>query len=189
MDKEIRSIETEIRLEPESRKIVGRAIVFNSITDIGWFKEKIVPEAVDEILLAQDVRALFNHDSNLILARTKSNTLKLEKTEDGLDYSFDAPNTTAGNDLLESLKRGDVSGSSFGFSVQKDSWEILPDGTELRTILKLSNLYDVSPVTFPAYADTTVAKRSKEDFTKEDFTPAIPLSVRRKELELMAARH
>lgn len=200
--KEIRNTEFEVRAESDSRRVVGRAIVFNSITDLGWYMEKIAPEAVDDLVLAQDVRALFNHDANLILARTKSGTLKLEKTAEGLDYSFDSPDTTYGNDLLVSLSRGDVSGSSFGFTVKKDSWERMDDGRELRTILKIGRLLDISPVTFPAYADTEAAKRSHDeavletntidttttDTTTDAVVRYVPTSVYERELQLIAER-
>lgn len=172
-DKETRIDNTSlIRQVGTSRKITGTAIVFNSITNIGWFQEKIDPSAVDEALLNQDVRALFNHDSNLILARTKSGTLRLFKTARGLEYEIDTAETSYGDDLLVSLRRGDVTGSSFGFAVARggDRWETLADGTQLRIITKISKLFDVSPVTFPAYPDTEAAARSFEQYKRKSGT-------------------
>jgi HK97 family phage prohead protease len=160
----------EMRADMESRKIVGYAAMYDTYSEEMWgFREKIAPGAFDDVL-GDDVRALFNHDPNYVLARTKSGTLRLSTDDRGLKYEFEAPNTQAGNDLLEMVSRGDVDQSSFAFSVQEESWEELPDGNYERTIVKAKRLYDVSPVTYPAYPDTSVAKRSLEQFKqgKED---------------------
>ena len=156
-----------------SRKIIGYAAVFEKWSKpiAGWFKEKVSRQAFDEVL-KNDVVAVFNHDKNKILARN-GKTLVLEVDQRGLKYSFEAPNTTAGNDLLESISRGDVSGSSFQFIPKKVSWEKAPkddpDGVEeLRTIEKVGLLIDVGPVVFPAYPDTDAARRSMENFYKEN---------------------
>ncbi len=93
------------------------------------------------------------------MARTASGTLRLSEDANGLKYEFDAPNTTLGNDLLEMIRRGDVNQSSFGFTVDDDTWEER-DGKMIRTINKVKKLYDVSPVTYPAYHDATVAVRN-----------------------------
>ena len=162
----------ESRFNAESRRIVGHGSVFNTETELwpGVF-ERVDPGFFDEVL-NDDVRALFNHDPNFILARTKSGTLKLSIDESGLLYDIpEMPNTTAGNDLLESISRGDVSQSSFTFITKEDKWEKRTDGTQLRTLLKCEKLYDVSPVTFPAYPTADVAKRSQQAFeiqTQED---------------------
>merc|ERR1712167_189744 len=100
-----------------------------------------------------DERALFNHNPDLILGRTIANTLNISVDEKGLRYEFDAPDTTIGNDLLVSLKRGDITQSSFGFIVEEDSWDNDKEGKVIRTIEKVSRLLDVSPVTYPAYPE------------------------------------
>ena len=149
--------------------VTGYAAVFGQLSrTIGWFREKIDPKAF-EGRLQDDVVALFNHDMNLVLARTISNTLTLSVDETGLKYEFNAPDTTAGRDLLVSLKRGDVKHSSFSFTVAEDNWEEDEDGNEIRTILKVKRLYDVSPVVQPAYPQTSVdaAKRSYDEWKKE----------------------
>lgn len=138
------------------------------------FFEIIEPGAFDGVL-NDDVRALFNHEADLILARSKNGTgtLKLAVDETGLSYQFDAPDTQVGRDLLVSLTRGDIDQSSFSFTVAPDgqTWVETKDGegpTVLtRTITKISRLYDVSPVTYPAYEDTEVDCRSLEAFMKE----------------------
>lgn len=151
----------EVRAEGESRKVVGYAAVFNADSeDLGGFVERIAPGAFDKVL-DNDTVALFNHDMNYVLARN-GKTLKISVDETGLRYEFDAPNTTAGNDLIENLRLGNVNKSSFAFriSIDGDQWEEI-DGKQIRTITKVEQLYDVSPVTYPAYPDTTVAQRSK----------------------------
>ena len=145
--------QVEIRMEmaegeeKESRTVEGYAAVFNEETDMYWWKERIAPGAFSEAL-ADDVRALFNHDPNYILARS-NNTLELWEDGKGLGYRFEAPNTTAGNDLLENLRNGNITQSSFGFTIDKYEWEEMADGEEMITITKVGRLYDVSPVTFP----------------------------------------
>lgn len=131
------------------------------------FFEIIQPGAFDDVL-ADDVRALFNHEPEMILARSKNGagTLTLAVDETGLSYQFEAPDTQTGRDLLVSLSRGDIDQSSFSFSVSKDgqSWVESKEGDGptiiTRTISKFSRLYDVSPVTYPAYEETEVDCRS-----------------------------
>ena len=119
--------------------------------DLGGFREIIAPGAFDDVL-ENDVRALINHDGNLILARTTSGTLALSTDEKGLRYEFEIPESSYGKDLAVSMKRGDITQSSFAFTVADDSWETR-DGMDVRTINKVKRLFDVSPVTYPAYPD------------------------------------
>ena len=149
----------------QSRTVEGYAALFNSKTSIGgWFDEVIEPGAFTEALAISDVRALFNHDPNYILARSTSGTLEVKQDNKGLFYRFAVPNTNFGNDFLEMLRRGDVSQSSFAFTVQKQRWEEEKIGDEekvTRVIEKVEQIYDVSPVTYPAYPETTVSARSR----------------------------
>lgn len=156
--------------EKESRTIVGHGAIFEKMSLPlgwgGWFREKISKDAFAEADMS-NVLALFNHDSNIPFARTPD-TLKLEIDEIGLRYEFEAPNTTAGNDLLELVKAGIIYQSSFAFDVKKMSWEITkdpdyPSVEEIRTIEKIGKLYDVSPVTNPAYPDADVAQRTYDE--------------------------
>ena len=163
MEKRYFNIETRTeKREDGSTTIIGHAAVFNQMSsDLGGFREIIAPNAFENVL-TDDVRALINHDPNLLLARTTSGTLNLKQTNEGLQYSFDVPDTTYGRDLIISMERGDISQSSFAFTIEEDSWESTEDG-EIRTINKVKQLYDVSPVTYPAYPsadDLTLAKRS-----------------------------
>lgn len=156
--------------DQESRTIYGYAAVFNRWSDpiYGWFREKIDPAAFNNVL-EQDTVCLFNHDRNQVLARNKS-TLKLSVDATGLRYEFEAPKTSLGNDLLENIRLGNIKNSSFAFTVKRAEWAKNTDDTQIeedRTILEVENLIDVSPVTFPAYPDATVAKREYENFCAE----------------------
>jgi len=177
---EKRSINYEFRAMPESRTIVGTATVFNSSYDMGWYDEEMTSDVFDDADM-NDVVALFNHDANMVLARTKSGTLKLNLTGNALEYSFEAPNTTLGNDLLEMVKRGDIYQSSFAFSVEKEDWQENMGGKPKRIIRSIKKVYDVSPVTYPANPDTMVAKRSYEEVqgaVNEELQKVIDISVK-----------
>ena len=171
MEKEVRNI-GEIRANVESRNVDGYALVFNSLSEnLGGFREQIIPEAVDGVIERSDIMATLNHDASRgILARSRygSGTLSLEADEKGLRYSFDAPNTSLGDECLEYLRRGDITQSSFAFTVKEDSWEKQSDGTYIRTIKAFDRLWDVSPVFTPAYSETSVSCRSFEDFKAEE---------------------
>lgn len=185
------NLTTEIRAaepESESRTVVGSAAVFNIQADLRWFKEQIAPEAFDDILADpnHEVVALVNHDQNLVLGRRSSGTLKIYKEGNSLKYEFEAPNTTAGNDLLESLKRGDIKHSSFQFEVAEQKWtyDETNSDNDLRTILKVKKLWDVSPVTFPAYQETDVAKRSRPERNEKPVFDESALNARIRSLEI-----
>jgi len=140
----------------------GYAAKFNALSEnLGGFREQIVPGAFDDVL-SDDVRALFNHDGNQVLGRTTSGTLRIFQDEIGLGYEVDLPDTQTARDLVVSIERGDVSQSSFAFRIASngDSWDENEDGVWIRTINKFYRLYDVSPVTFPAYPDATVGMRT-----------------------------
>lgn len=147
--------------QPDQPKMTGYAAMFGTPTEIaGLFREQIARGAFAEAVGKDDVRALFNHDANFVLGRTTSGTLRLVEDETGLRYDVDVPETTWARDLMVSVQRGDVSQSSFAFEVLEDEWEYGTRGAmPLRTI-KSVRLYDVSPVTYPAYASTTVSARA-----------------------------
>lgn len=136
--------------------ISGYAAVFNSTTDLGYFTESIAFGAFTEsIARGDDVRALFNHDPNLIIGRTKANTLTLIEDSKGLFCKITPPDTQLGRDLVVSIERGDVSQMSFGFYVDEEQADFKENSKPHYTIKKAS-LFDVSPVTFPAYEATEV---------------------------------
>ena len=170
---EIRSLVGDLHIESReegtvSRTIVGYAAKFESWSDpiMGWFREKIARGAFDGCDLS-DVIMCFNHNTDSILARTTSGTLRLEVDDVGLRFAFEAPNTTLGSDMLELVRRGDVSKCSFRFGVKQDEWQSADEQNGLamdeRTILKFSRVADVSLVVFPAYPETEASVRHLEE--------------------------
>lgn len=149
--------------DAETRTITGLAAVFNRETVIGdYFREQIAPGAFTSAIKEDDVRALFNHDPNFVLGRNTAGTLTLTEDAEGLRYEVTPPDTQWARDLLVSLERGDVTGSSFGFQVVREEWKKPEKGSTelpLRTILE-ARLFDVSPVTYPAYEETTAEARN-----------------------------
>ena len=165
---EYRNFNVELRGEEESRHVEGYGSVFNSRSlDLGGFQEIIAPGAFDGVIERSDVKALLDHDPKRgILARSRNGqgSLQLSVDERGLRYEFDAPHTNLGDEVVEGLKRGDYSQSSFAFTVEDETWTKEEDGTYLRTINKIGGLYDISIVANPAYTDTSVALRSLDEF-------------------------
>jgi len=162
-------IRADVPGDGERPRIRGYAATFDQPYDLGLFIESIAQGAFDESLdRGDDVRALINHDPNLVLGRTASGTLKLEVDEHGLRMDIDPPETQAARDLLVSMNRGDVSQASFGFFVDDETEEETEDGAPLRVIRKAS-LFDVSVVTFPANPATEAEARSVEDVYRERF--------------------
>jgi HK97 family phage prohead protease len=154
----------EVRAEKRSDGkigIVGVAAVVESLSEEMWgFREKIAAGAFDKALALSDVRGLFNHDPNMILGRVKSGTMKVW-VEGGLRYEIEElPASRA--DVAEAIQRGDVDGNSFSFTVAEDVWEYKADGSAIRTITEIGELYDVGPVTYPAYPATKVSARAME---------------------------
>ena len=173
MEKELRYIEnSEIRAAEDSRDVEGYALLFNTTSrNLGGFVERIEPEAMDGVIEASDVMAVLNHDNSRgILARSRFGigSLTLSVDDRGLKYTFSAPKTALGDECLEYLRRGDITQSSFAFTVSEDSWAKQEDGSYVRTIKKFDRLYDVSPVFEPAYFGTDVKCRSFEDFKAEE---------------------
>lgn len=137
-------------------EILGYAALFNVATDLGYGTESIAQGAFSESLQrGDDVRALFNHDPNLILGRTKAGTLALNEDLKGLKVRILPPDTTLGKDLVKSIERGDISQMSFGFYIDAEEISYSDNGNPHFTIVRAS-LFDVSPVTFPAYEETEV---------------------------------
>lgn len=167
--------EVEVRAEGDGTTVVGYAAVFNSVTDLGSFREQIAPEAFTRVLEeAPDTVALLNHDTNLVLGRTTSGTLKLEVDEVGLRYELQLGNQSYARDLAESMRRGDINKSSFAFTIERESWQ-----ENVRTVEEVRGLYDISVVTRPAYNASSADLRSEEAATcgcstKKELTKAAP---------------
>lgn len=167
--KEIRIANTqfELREEDEKKKIVGYAALFNSpAEETNGFIEKIAPGAFANAIKRSDTRALINHNSEKIIGRMKAGTLQLREDEKGLFYEVDPPDTTYANDLMESMRRGDIDQSSFGFVVDVEEWDESGD-VPVRTIVEVKELFDVSPVTFPWYENTESGLKSREKIFEE----------------------
>ena len=165
---EVRCQVSELRANTESRTIIGYAAKFECWSEpiMGWFREKIDRDAFSECDVT-DVIMCFNHNVDSILARTTSGTLTLSTDEDGLRFEFEAPATSLGNDMVELVRRGDISKCSFKFTVEEDEWLYASkeNGLEYdeRTIRKIDKLYDVSLVVYPAYTDTEASLRHLEE--------------------------
>lgn len=164
----------ELRAEEEAAVIEGVSAVTDQVTSLGWIDEKIAPGAFDNVLKSSDLdcRCLFNHDSSKVLARksSSSDTLELFIDENqNLAFRYETPNRTFAKDLADMIATGDVTQCSFGFTVKKSSWIWADNNGEndLRVIEEVGQLLDVGPVTYPAYKDTSVAKRSHDAAKKE----------------------
>lgn len=155
----------EIRAgEGGAKRVFGYGYVFNRYSqDLGGFVEQVAPGAGLKSLQEADIRGLVNHDANILLGRNKAGTMTLVEDNTGLAYEIDPPDNTTGRDWMVSLSRGDINQSSFSFRAIDVEWGLTPDERPLRT-LKQFALYDVGPVTFPAYVDATSGARSLAAF-------------------------
>lgn len=155
--------------ESGERILTGRPIVFGRVTDLGYFDEMIAPGAISEGAM-KDVRFLVNHDEKMIpLARSRNNnensTMKLSVDNEGMNIDWlklDVERNATARELESAVDRGDLDGMSFMFNVEADEWENLDSEHPLRIIRTISNIYEVSAVTFPAYEDTEINVRNKE---------------------------
>lgn len=166
-----RSLTAQLRAKEDSRIIEGYAAKFDTWSEpiYDWFVETIERGAFDEADMS-DVIMCFNHDINHILSRTSSGTLKLKVDDIGLHFEFEAPNTTIGNDMLEMVRRGDISKCSFRFYIeeQKVTYRTEENGLKYdeHRITKFGVIKDVSLVVFPAYNDTEAKARFLEERKK-----------------------
>jgi HK97 family phage prohead protease len=144
--------------------IPGRGIVFNQWSrKLGWFKEKIEPTALDYANM-EEMKSFYNHDPNYTLASLRNKTVSITISETSCDYDIIAPdNQTIKDMVLAPIKRGDVTGSSFMFDIAEDGdeWERGADGVYLRTIYKIETVYEMGPVSMPAYLQTSTSLVSR----------------------------
>ena len=172
MNKEIRSLEFEIRAEEtgnEKRagRLTGMPIVFDQATDLGWYQETIDRDALNKCDL-RDVRFLVGHDTSMIpLARSRNNnensTMQLTVTDRGMEIrvDLDIENNPRAKELYSAVQRGDISGMSFMFTVDKDSWTDTDTDYPKRLIRSISRVLEVSAVAFPAYPQTQIQAASE----------------------------
>lgn len=193
MDKNYFNLDNiQLRGDGDSRIISGRAVVFNSDSQNMGFVERIMPAAITEdIIGGSDVFALYNHDDNQVLARSNrgQGTLALDVDGEGVNFMFEAPRTTLGNDILELVRRGDLTSCSFAFTIPETDAEAqrwYRDGTNTlrRDIMKIDRLYDVSIVNTPAYPATSVSARALEKLGEIEVIDA-ELDSRIKEIEAL----
>lgn len=170
-DKITRSYTFEMRTseEEETGIIEGRAIVYDCVTNLGWFDEVIAAGALDDTDL-KDVRFLVNHNTHMIpLARSRNNnensTMRLIVDEEGLfiRVKLDIENNTEAQALYSAIKRGDITGMSFMFTVSSEVWEGEETDHPKRTITGFDKIFEVSAVTFPAYEETDINARYKAE--------------------------
>ncbi len=172
MKKEIRAFSFEVRAEENEEHghfLTGRPIVYNSRTDLGWYDEIIEAGALDGTDL-RDVRFLVNHNTDMIpLARSRNNTENstMQMTVDGdgmgIRVDLDTENNAEAKSLYSAVSRGDISGMSFMFTVDKDAWDDIESEHPTRTIRAIGRVLEVSAVTFPAYEATSIQARGLAD--------------------------
>lgn len=196
-----RAYNFEIRAENNEKNgdhITGRPIVYDSMTDLGWFDEIIEAGALDKANL-KDVRFLVNHDTSMIpLARSRNNnensTMQLEVDKDGMGIrvNLDTENNSEARNLYSAIKRGDITGMSFMFTIDEERWENLESDHPTRHILKIGQVFEVSAVTFPAYEATEISARDKEALERAkgtlDGVRSQSLESEKKKLELELAK-
>lgn len=169
--KETRHFVFEVRAENNEQYgdyVTGRPIVYNSRTDIGWFDEIIEAGALDNADL-RDVKFLVNHNTDMIpLARSRNNnansTMQMTIDGDGMNIrvNLDTENNSEARNLYSAIKRGDIDGMSFMFTVDGESWDALESDHPTRHINKIGKVFEVSAVTFPAYSETSISARTAE---------------------------
>jgi len=181
MEKRMLEGHVELRGEDDDKRIGGVAAVYYDGTPQTEFRlwagavERILPGAFDRAIKEDDVRALFNHDQSLVLGRNRAGTLKLTSTNEGLDYEITPADTTIYRDVTQHLARGDVTGSSFAFSVTTGGEEWSEDeerGLKVREV-RDAKLFDVSPVTYPAYQATEASLRSDAQASYDNYQKAL----------------
>lgn len=167
--KEKRTIVSEIRAaEGEERTVSGYAAVFNKETEIGErFTEMVAPGAFAESIANGDIRALWSHNPDLVIGRTKNGSLQLREDEYGLAFKLKLPDTNQGNDAFKLIRDGYVTGVSFGFRVKEEKWARGDEKTPHKRTLVKVELFEISPTAFPAYEETHVAARETAEALKE----------------------
>lgn len=170
---ERRFLTVEMRATEEEMVIEGIPIVYEQKTDLGWFTEMIARGAATNALASSDIFLLFNHDPNQPLARTKNKTLTAWEEEDGVHMKADLSKSEKGPGLYRDIKNGLIDKMSFAFTVKSQTW-IDGEGNEpdLRIVNEIDELFDLSPVTYPAYKQTELVARSAEKIAKEHSKPS-----------------
>ena len=179
--KEIRSLTFEVRAEENEQHgahLVGKPIVYGQVIQYGWRREVIDPGAVDADTDLKDVRFLIGHNTSMVpLARSRNNnansTMQLIPVEDGMEIrvDLDIENNQDARTLYSAVKRGDISGMSFMFTVNRSVWEEEESENPLRRIAHIEKVFEVSAVAFPAYDETKLQAASKDPAPEGDEDP------------------
>lgn len=179
MERRYFPFELRAAADDEGTMLAGYAAVFDELSvEIWGFREKIAAGAFTDTIANDDIRSLWNHDTNWVLGRTTNQTLRLAEDEIGLAVEIEPPETQMGRDALVSIRRGDVNQMSFAFATLEDRWDIDENEQYVRTLLRVK-LYEVSPVTFPAYPATSIAVRAGEMDPVYGIRPQVPAEVQR----------
>jgi uncharacterized protein len=168
MDAERRFLQVEMRAASDENIIEGTPIVYDTETDLGWFREMVAKGAATEALTRSDEFLLFNHDSNQPLARRKNGTLTVTEDDKGVHIKADLSKSSLGPGVYRDIKAGLIDKMSFAFTVEEESWVSPenPKDSDLRIIRSFREIYDYSPVTYPAYKSTELQARSAESILK-----------------------
>lgn len=156
----------ELRVDGTKKTLTGYAAMFEKLSNpISGFREKIRRGAFSETIKKTNIKALWNHNTDLVLGSTGNGTLRLEEDNVGLKFDLDLPDTQWGRDAAVSVSRKDVDGMSFAFNVKNQEWDESDKSKIVRTLIEV-DLFEVSPTAFPAYQQTSVTARSvKEDYS------------------------
>jgi hypothetical protein len=173
----------QTRAEGEDNIAEGYAAVFGAEYDMGWYTEVVEKGAFEDALKKSDIRALFNHNSDMILGRQSAKTLEVSEDDKGLFTRIKIPETQAGKDFKISASRGDVNQMSMAFTIAEEEWTKEKGEKDKRTIRKMEMMYDVSPVTFPASPSTEIALRSHDKAFEE--TPKVNYDIEKNKLNLL----
>ena len=191
-NKEIRAFMFEVRAnqdEEHGHFLSGRPIVYDERTDLGWYDEIIESGALDDADL-KDVRFLVNHNTDMIpLARSRNNnensTMQMSIDEKGMEIrvDLDTENNAEAKSLYSAVERGDLDGMSFMFTVDGDKWDDIESDHPTRTITKISRVFEVSAVTFPAYEQTSISARGLSDALENAKTSLESVKAAKREIE------
>lgn len=196
--REIRQLKFEVRAaenEQHGTHLMGLPIVYGQVIQYGWRREVIDPGAVDENTDLTDVPFLIGHNTSMVpLARSRNNnensTMQLKRVENGLEIrvDLDTENNQDAKTLYSAVKRGDITGMSFMFTVDKSMWEDEDSDNPIRRIMHIDKVFEVSAVTFPAYEETKLQAAGKDPTLESDEDP-LESALRRELQEVRDAKH
>ena len=196
--REIRQLTFEVRAaenEQHGTHLIGLPIVYGQVIQYGWRREVIDPGAVDENTDLTDVPFLIGHNTSMVpLARSRNNnensTMQLKRVEKGLEIrvDLDTENNQDAKKLYSAVKRGDITGMSFMFTVNKSMWEDEDSDNPLRRIVHIEKVFEVSAVAFPAYDETKLQAAGK-DLSPEGAEDPLESALKRELQEVRDAKH